>query len=57
MCKVLITNRGNNYNNYGNPSIEVDIPTESVTLLESLFSELNTQRKSATEPCISIKKL
>lgn len=57
MCKVLITNRGNNYNNHGNPSIEVDIPTESVNFLESLFKGLNTQRKSATEPCISIKKL
>ena len=57
MCKVLISNYGNNYFNASFPSKEFDIPSEMVPILENIFSELNQMRKTAVEPNISIHKI
>ena len=57
MCKVRISNRGNNYFNPSFPSKEFDIPSEMVPILENIFSELNQTRKTAVEPNITIEKI
>jgi len=57
MCRVLISNRGNNYCTYNIPQKEFDIPTELVPVLKDIFHELNAQRTTATEPIISIETL
>ena len=57
MCKVRISNSGNNLFNPHVPSIETDIPMEVVSILEEVFKELNKNRNSSTEPIISINKV
>ena len=57
MCKVRISNRGNNYTNFNFPSKEFDLPTDLVPVIQNLFNELNAQRKTATEPIISIETI
>ena len=57
MCKVRITNRGSNYSNFNTPSKEFDIPTDIVPFLTQIFQELNSTRKTASQPEISIETL
>lgn len=57
MCKVRIVNQGNNYSTINSTSIEIDIPSESVPVLQEVFSELNKTRSNAICPFLSIKKL
>lgn len=57
MCKVRIVNHSNNYNDFNNPTIETDIPSEMVPLFEKIFHELNSKRVNAVCPSISINKI
>ena len=59
MCKVRITNYSNNYsyNSQTNPSIEIDIPKETVVFLQQTFAKLNGNRAHACTPCITINEI
>lgn len=57
MCKVRIVNSSNNYTPMNSTSIETDIPTEMVPIIQQIFNELNAKRKTAVYPSISIKKI
>ena len=57
MCKVRISNRGNGYYIHHIPEVETDIPSDIYPVIESIFKELNSARKSESEPLINIKKI
>lgn len=59
MCKVRIVNCPNNYSYYSkdNPTVEADIPSEMVPVFKRVFDELNSQRKHACIPRITIKEI
>ena len=57
MCKVRIVNSSNNYTPMNSTSIETDIPTEMVPIIQQIFNELNSKRKTAVYPSISINKI
>lgn len=57
MCKVIINNVGNNYNTLNCTSLETDIPSELLPVLEKVFAELNKKRTNAICPRITIQKM